>query len=118
MASIAPIGRGAEPQVFTTVTRVAAWPAFNQLVALLRTSRSTLSIAHLCVFNKTPPSAQTASAARRDHRRRVRMIRMALKGIPRSGTGQGCVHVGASTSKPIRLIFINSPYGASRYSAF
>jgi hypothetical protein len=46
------------------------------------------------------------------------MIRMALKGIPRSGTGQGCVHVGASTSKPIRLIFINSPYGASRYSAF
>ena len=44
LTSIAPIGRGAEPQVRTTVARVERCPASSQAMALLMTSVSTLSI--------------------------------------------------------------------------
>src|ERR1700760_4615489 len=45
-----PAGRGAEPQVSTTVASATPWPAFCQSSAALRMSSSRLSIADLAGF--------------------------------------------------------------------
>ena len=49
ITSIAPIGRGAEPHVRTTVASVARWPASNQATAVFTTSVSTLSNVNLSI---------------------------------------------------------------------
>src|SRR6186997_1391201 len=44
MTRCEPVGRGAEPQVSTTVASATPWPAFFQSSAVLRISSSRLSI--------------------------------------------------------------------------
>src|SRR5579872_7633878 len=50
MTRLEPAGRGADPQVSTTVARATPWPAFCQSSAALRMSSSRLSIAGLAGF--------------------------------------------------------------------
>src|SRR5262249_19133012 len=52
MTRLEPAGRGAEPQVSTTVASATPWPAFCQSSAALRMSSSRLSM----VFSLRPPS--------------------------------------------------------------
>src|SRR5581483_159660 len=53
MATIAPTGRGAEPQVFTIVPSATAWPCLRHACAVRSTSILTLSM-RKCYRNATP----------------------------------------------------------------
>src|SRR5690349_11098184 len=83
IATIAPIGRGAEPQVLTIVPSAARWPLFRQSSAVRSTSMSTLSM-RKCYRNATALIARFGRRCLGDSNARA----MAGRDFPHDGEAQ------------------------------
>src|SRR5689334_1477819 len=94
IATIAPTGRGAEPQVLTIVPSAARWPLLRHACAVRSTSISTLSIALAsgkCYRNSTALPAGLATsvvaAVADEHSRAVAGRDLAHDGQPQAAAG-------------------------------